>query len=331
MPTADATTDDAISNAPTADTTTRKKTGKQAAAKARKARKQAAAAVSAAVRKQAAEDAAAAAAAARAAEAAGKRPLEQAAGRDITTTDSTADDDAGLAAAMMASSITDANPDATPDTDATANATTDAPAQCPRPKPWFPVLLTRDVKLYGSLVATETVDGDDCDVIMRGNGKMTKKDKLSIAEKGKLVLWFGSSDWEPWTDEDWALTDNYITVVMRKKAPREQSVFSGFCHLMLADSALHSGRTTLYVKDLLTQPTGLAEITSFLPLLNFKVKERLPLAQRIAIVTDQKNLNHACEKFGYKEKKTYKKDIIVNYFDGQDEHTKWKVWLLDLA
>ena len=100
---------------------------------------------------------------------------------------------------------------------------------------------------------------------------------------------------------------------------------------MLADSALHSGRTTLYVKDLLTQPTGLAEITSFLPLLNFKVKERLPLAQRIAIVTDQKNLNHACEKFGYKEKKTYKKDIIVNYFDGQDEHTKWKVWLLDLA
>ena len=84
MPTTDATTDDAISNAPTADTTTRKKTGKQAAAKARKARKQAAAAVSAAVRKQAAEDAAAAAAAARAAEAAGKRPLEQAAGRDIT-------------------------------------------------------------------------------------------------------------------------------------------------------------------------------------------------------------------------------------------------------
>ena len=74
---------DAIANAnpdaPTADTTTRKKTGKQAAAKARKARKQAAAAVSAAVRKQAAEDAAAAAAAARAAEAAGKRPLEQAA------------------------------------------------------------------------------------------------------------------------------------------------------------------------------------------------------------------------------------------------------------
>ena len=184
MPTADATTDDAISNAPTADTTTRKKTGKQAAAKARKARKQAAAAVSAAVRKQAAEDAAAAAAAARAAEAAGKRPLDhQAAAVDATANDakpdSTADDDAGLAAAMMgvtlADATTDATTDATPDTDATANATTDAtaddatptptpdanattdaeaPVQGPRPKPWFPVLLTRDVKLYGSLVAT---------------------------------------------------------------------------------------------------------------------------------------------------------------------------------
>jgi hypothetical protein len=224
---------------------------------------------------------------------------------------------------------TDANADAT----ATANATTDAeaPVQGPQPKPWFPVLLTRDVKLYGSLVATQTVDGDDCDVIMRGNGKMAKKDKLSIAEKGKLTTWFHSTEWHDWDDEDWALTDNYITVVMRKKAPREQPVFSGFCHLILADSALHSGRTTLYVKDLLTQPTGLAEITSFLPLLNFKVKERLPLAQRIAIVTDLKNLIHACEKFGYKEKKTYKKDIIDNYFDGQDEPPTWKVWLLDLA
>ena len=137
-----------------------------------------------------------------------------------------------------------------------------------------------------------------------------------------------------WDDEDWALTGNYIPVVMRKKAPREQPVFSGFCHLMLADSALHSGRATLYAKDLLTQQTGLAEIASFLPLLQFKVKERLPLAQRIAIVTDQENLNRAwCGRFEYKERKSYKKRIIENYFDGGDygKSAKWKVWILNLA
>jgi len=206
--------------------------------------------------------------------------------------------------------------------DATADANTSGSARPER------CATIRDVKLYGSLIATASAKPD---IIMRGNGQMTKKDKLSIAEKAKLVLWFGLSAEESWTDEDWALTDNHIYVVMRKKAPREQSVFSGFCTLMLADPALHDGRTTLYVKDLLTQPTGLAEVKDFLPLLQLKVKERLPLAQRIAIVTNQENLSRACGNLGYKEKKTYKQRIINNYFDGQNEHTKWKVWLIDLA
>ena len=119
---------------------------------------------------------------------------------------------------------------------------------------------------------------------MRDNGQMTKKDKLTVAEKGKLTAWFHSTEWDDWDDEDWKLTGKYTTVVMRKKLPREPPVYSGFCTLMLADSALHDGRTTLNLKDLLTQPKGLAEITSFLPLLKFKVEGRLPLAQRIVIV-----------------------------------------------
>ena len=142
------------------------------------------------------------------------------------------------------------------------------------------------MKLYGSLVATEDEDGGVYDSVMRGSGEMTKKGKLSVAEKGKLTAWFSSSEWwDDWGDEDWDLTDNYITAVMRKKAPREQLVFSGFCHLILADSAHHNGRTALYVKDFLTQPTGHAksEVASFLPLLQFKVEARLPLAQRIVV------------------------------------------------
>ena len=150
--------------------------------------------------------------------------------------------------------------------------------------------LALDVKLYDSLNVAE----DGGDVEMRGNGKRTKKGKLPVAEKSKLTAWFHSSIWGNCGDEDWELTDNYITVVMRKKAPREQPVFSGFCNLMLADSAHHNDRTALYVKDLLTQPTGRAEVASFLPLLQFKVKERLPLAQRIVIVTNQEpSITHA--------------------------------------
>ena len=102
---------------------------------------------------------------------------------------------------------------------------------------------------------------------------------------------------------------------------------------MLADSALHNGCTALFLKDLLLQPKGLAEITSFLPLFKFKVEDRLPLAQRIVIVTDNEHLNRACGKFGYKERKAHKKRIIDNYFDGAEfgEYAKWKVWILDLA
>ena len=120
---------------------------------------------------------------------------------------------------------------------------------------------------------------------------------------------------------------------MRKKLPREPSVYSGFCTRMLADSALHDGRTTLNLKDLLTQPKGLAEIASFLPLFKFKVEDRLPLAQRIVIVTDNEHLNRACEKFGYKERKAHKKRIIDNYFDGNvyDKYAKWKLWIIYLA
>ena len=81
-------------------------------------------------------------------------------------------------------------------------------------------------------------------------------------------------------------------------------MFSGFCNLVLADLARHNGLTALYVKDLLTQPTGLAEIASFLPLL-FKVEGRLPLARRIVIATDQETLNRTREKIGYKLKAGY--------------------------
>ena len=188
--------------------------------------------------------------------------------------------------------------------------------------------LTRDVKLYGALLATELADGGVDDAIMRGNGQMTKKGQLSATEKCKLTDWFPSSDWGDWGDEDWAPTDKYIPENCK------QPVFSGFCNLMLADSARHNGRTALYVKDLLTQPTGLAEIASFLPLLKFKAEGRLPLARRIVIVivTDQGNLNRACEKFGYKEREKNENAIGVNYFDGQDydERAKWKVWLLGI-
>ena len=82
---------------------------------------------------------------------------------------------------------------------------------------------------------------------------------------------------------------------------------------------------------------GIAEIASFLPLLEQKVKERLPLARRIVIVTDKDGINRACGRFEYKERKSYKSAsanrIIEGYFDGADydKKAKWKVWILNLA
>ena len=65
----------------------------------------------------------------------------------------------------------------------TADATTDAIADAntsgsARQKKRCETI--RDVKLYGSLIATASAKPD---IIMRGNGQMTKKDKLTIADK----------------------------------------------------------------------------------------------------------------------------------------------------
>ena len=74
-------------------------------------------------------------------------------------------------------------------------------------------------------------------------------------------------------------------------------------------------------------------IAEFLPLFEKKVKERLALARRIVVVTDNENLGRACGRFGYKERKTYKNRIIEDYFNGADydKSVKWKVWILNLA
>ena len=51
------------------------------------------------------------------------------------------------------------------------------------------------------------------------------------------------------------------------------------------------------------------------------------------IVTDKDGINRACGRFEYKERKSYKKRIIEDYFDGADydKSAKWKVWILNLA